>query len=825
MAEITINGTQYQVAEDQPLLEAAESLGYEIPTLCHFDILTDVGACRMCLVEDQETGRLLPSCATQVSDGINIVTDNQRIFQARKTVLDLLLSDHCGDCEAPCTIACPAHAKVEEYVRAGREGDFRKALAIIKERIPLPMSIGRVCPRFCEADCRRNVMENEEAVAINDFKRKAADLHYEEYTEPREELTDKKVAIIGAGPAGLGTAYFLRKWGIGSDIFEKREKPGGMLRYGIPEFRLPKEILDRELDHFYKMDGVTINCSQELGRDIELEELKAKYDAVVISVGCWQPSSMRTEGEELAWGGIDFLEKLSQQGYEMEDPGETIVVGGGNTAMDCVRSALRLTDKNVHCYYRRTEEQMPAEQIEIDEAREEGCNFEFLSQPVNLREEDGRLVLKCIRMELGEPDDSGRRRPIPIEGSEFEVRADTVIAAIGQKTIAPEELPTNDWGDVAVVENSYQVEDNVFAAGDCVTGPATVVEAVAAARKAALNVESYLKGEEFYLPFETNVSQGHWESLDMEDLDFVEDPRPQERVELPMMDAKTRVKCFDEVSETISAEKMEKEGERCFECSCTVKNNCELRDLASRFEIEEPVYGGFKTKTGFELEADNPFLVHDPDKCILCGRCVRVDNNVQCSDAIDFVNRGFDARIGAALKQDLGSEDSSCVFCGQCVEACPTGALEYRPFISERLEHDLESTETTCGYCGVGCKLDLQTNDNRVIKVGSIYRANIPNPDGEACVKGRFGYEFIDHPDRLTTPLIKDKEKGEFREASWDEALDYVADNFRRIKGEDGAEAFGSLCSARCSNEENYLIQKLMRAAIGTHTIDHCARL
>lgn len=259
--------------------------------------------------------------------------------------------------------------------------------------------------------------------------------------------------------------------------------------------------------------------------------------------------------------------------------------------------------------------------------------------------------------------------------------------------------------------------------------------------------------------------------------------------------------------------------------TCEADGNCELQDLAYEFGIEEPAYGGAKEEPRFTIERDNPFIEHDPDKCILCGRCIRVDQEVQCSDAIEFVERGFAAKIGAALKKDLGDEDSSCVFCGQCVEICPTGALSYAPSLGEGREYQLKKTETTCGYCGVGCKLELKSRDNRVVEAGSIYRDNLPNPDGEACVKGRFGYEFIDHPDRLSRPLIKDKESGEFKETDWEEALDYVADNFRRIKREHGAEAFGSLCSARCSNEDNYLMQKLMRAAIGTHTIDHCARL
>ena len=822
---LTIDGETYQVEPGQTILKAAEEAGIEIPTLCHHDELSENTSCFVCVVKDVENGEWQPSCTSEIHDDMEIEAFTEEVKDMRKTCLDLLLSEHSGDCEAPCTMACPAHAKVEEYVQAGRAGEFDRALEIIKQRIPLPMSIGRVCPRFCEDDCRRNVKEDEEAVAINDFKRTSAELHYDDYVEPREELTGDKVAVIGAGPAGLGTAYFLRMAGIGSDIYEKREKPGGMLRYGIPEYRLPKETLDRELQHFYDMDGVEIHCDQELGEDLDIEELKEDYEAVVVAVGCWEPKSMRTEGEELAWGGIDFLEKLSRQDFEMEDPGETIVVGGGNTAMDCVRSSLRLTDDQVSCYYRRTEKQMPAEQIEIDEAREEGCNFEFLSQPKSLRKENGKLILECIEMELGEPDSSGRRRPIPIEGSEFEVEADTVIAAIGQNTIPPEGVPTNDWGDVAVADESYIVEDNVFAAGDCVTGPATVVEAVAEARNAARNVQSFLAGEEYSSEYEANVTRGHWESLTLDDLAFLEEPEDKERAELPLREAEERRKDFEEISDTISSAELEAEGERCFECSCSVKNDCELRDLATAFEIDEPTYGGFRTSNMYELKSDNPFIVHDPDKCILCGRCIRVDNDVQCSDAIDFVNRGFDARVGAALKRDLGSDDSSCVFCGQCVGICPTGALEFKPFIEGANKNYLENTETTCGYCGVGCKLDLKTADNKVVKVDSVFRDDIPNPSGETCVKGRYGYEFIDDPDRLTKPLIKDEETGEFEEVSWEKALSYTADNFSRIKDEHGPDALAGLTSARCSNEENFLMQKFMRAVMGTHTVDHCARL
>ncbi len=261
--------------------------------------------------------------------------------------------------------------------------------------------------------------------------------------------------------------------------------------------------------------------------------------------------------------------------------------------------------------------------------------------------------------------------------------------------------------------------------------------------------------------------------------------------------------------------------------TCEADGSCKLQDLAYHYdvEMEDESLGIPKETPRFEIESDNPFIEHDPDKCILCGRCVRVDNEVQCSDAIEFVERGFSARVGSALKKDLGSDESSCVFCGQCVQQCPTGALQFKPSQGKGREYQLEHTETTCGYCGVGCQLDLKTLDNEVVEVEGVSREGLPNPLGETCVKGRFGYDFLDDPDRLTKPLIKDEETGEFEEVSWQEALEYTADNFSRIKEEHGPQALAGLTSARCSNEENFLMQKFMRAVLGTHTVDHCARL
>ncbi len=669
--KVTIDGQTLNAEEGQTILQVARENQIHIPSLCFDNRVSQNTSCFVCIVQDAESGQWMPSCSSQVQDGMKINSSTPEVEDMRKTALDLILSEHSGDCEAPCTLACPAHAKVEEYVRAGREGNHFEALKIIKERIPFPMSIGRVCPRFCEQDCRRNV--KDQPVAINDFKRLAADLYYDEYLEDMEDLTGEKAAIIGAGPAGLGAAYFLRRAGIASDVYEKRAEPGGMLRYGIPEYRLPKDILEKELAHFEKMGGITINCNQELGQDIELEELKNNYDAVIMAVGCWQPSSMRTEGEELAWGGIDYLEKLASQNFEMEDPGETIVVGGGNTAMDCVRSSLRLTEEQVHCYYRRTAKQMPAEEYEYQEALEEGANFEFLTQPISLRKEGDKLVLKCIRMELGEPDASGRRRPIPVDDSEFEVKADTVIAAIGQKTIAPEGVPTNDWGDVEVKEDNCRVEDNLFAAGDCVSGPATIVEAVAGARRVANGVQAYLKDDTYKPPYLINVSRGHWQSVSEDELVYLQEPDESERVEQRHIDLDKRKQTFEEVSLTFTKDEVELEGKRCFECSCTAREDCQLKEHSEELGADPEAFSGEKIDHGYNVE--HPEIVMDRGKCIKCGICIKICNEVVNEYLLGFKNRGYNTKIDTAFGQPLPVD---CEECGECLEACPVGALDWK---------------------------------------------------------------------------------------------------------------------------------------------------
>ena len=675
MSEIhfKIDGMDRVAQPGDTILKAAEAAGIKIPTLCYNQKISRTTSCFVCVVKDMKTGKFLPSCSACPSEGQEIDASSEEVKQMRRTALGLLLSEHSGDCEAPCTMACPAHASVEEYVRAGKQGDFLKALKIIKQRIPLPMSIGRVCPRFCERDCRRNI--DSKPVSINDFKRLAADLHYDSYMEELPPLNGKKVAIIGAGPAGFSAAYYLRLEGVQADIYEKMPEAGGMLRYGIPEFRLPKATLRKELAHFEKMD-VTIRYGKELGKDISIADLSEKYDGVILAVGSWSPSSMRVEGEEFAVQGIRWLENIASHNWkDLPNPGKTLVVGGGNTAMDCVRTAIRLGG-DATIVYRRTRKEMPAQAIEVDEAVEEGAKLELLTAPIAVKKlENGKLALTCCKMQLGEPDASGRRKPEPVPGSEFDLEADTIIAAIGQRTVCPAEATATKRGDISVNADDLRVDgfENVFAAGDCVSGPATVVEAVAAGRKAALSAVDFFAGRKHIEPPVFNVSRGHWSSLSTDDLVYLHDVSKADRVEPEFIPMELRKTSFTELFPTIPAEKIMKEGERCIECSCTAKGECKLKKHSETLGVKPDMFKG--ERSCGKADTRHPAIIRDPRKCLRCGICVKICGEVVNKHLLAAMQRGFATRIGTAFGSVL---PLACTDCGKCIEECPVGALDWK---------------------------------------------------------------------------------------------------------------------------------------------------
>ncbi len=422
---------------------------------------------------------------------------------------------------APCIEACPVHIDIPKYIEYIKQGYYTLSLATIQERNPLAAICGRVCVRYCEFACRRSRIDNP--VSIKHLKRFVAELtyaheHEDVYKEiPKMPPSGKKIAIVGAGPAGLAAAYYLLKRGHEVDIYEASDRPGGMMVWGIPPFRLPRSIVKREVEVVERMGGKFF-FNKRLGKDFTLTELKQKYDAIFVAIGAQLPRKMNIPGEDPKplgyYTGLEFLKRYNS-GQELYLGKRAVVVGGGNVAMDCCRTAKRLGVEEVTVVYRRTEAEMPADKEEYEAARKEGIKFIFLANPVEILVENGRVVgVKCVRMKLGEPDASGRRRPEPIPGSEFVIETDLIIPAIGQKVdtswLEYEEglnISLTRWGTIKVDPVTLMSDElGIFAGGDCVLGPATLIEAEAAGMKVALYIDQFVKTGKIEVPDEERLS-------------------------------------------------------------------------------------------------------------------------------------------------------------------------------------------------------------------------------------------------------------------------------------------------------------------------------
>jgi formate dehydrogenase beta subunit len=484
-----------------------------------------------------------------------------------------------GDRLAPCRQTCPAEIDIPRYIAQIREGDYEGAVNTIRERNPFLLSCGRVCPHPCEINCRRGI--EDEPVSINQLKRFVADyeMNADEHLPVKmAPETRKRIAVIGGGPAGLTCAYFLRRLGHQVNIFEAMPKLGGMLRYGIPEYRLPKTVLDWEIQGILDL-GVDFHTNVKFGHDFDLSSLiAAGFDAVFLGIGAWKDASLRVEGENLkgCYTGIDFLARLA--GGDLPPIGKTAaVIGGGNTAIDCTRNLIRLGAKKVYIVYRRTRGEMPANAVEIDAAEHEGVQFLFLAAPVRVKgDADGNVThLEYLKMELGEPDASGRRRPVPVEGSETLLETDMVITAIGQSPDVSftersrerlAELKTTRWSTIDV--NPQTLQTNIpylFAAGDAATGPSLVVEAIGGGRRAARSIHQYVMGQAV-----TAQPKELGKDLIAESIfDHVEGVVKNPRAPMPELPIEERIRSFVEVDQVLTESAAKGESSRCLSCCLT----------------------------------------------------------------------------------------------------------------------------------------------------------------------------------------------------------------------------------------------------------------
>jgi NADPH-dependent glutamate synthase beta subunit-like oxidoreductase/formate hydrogenlyase subunit 6/NADH:ubiquinone oxidoreductase subunit I/ferredoxin len=733
---IEVDGRVIEGFEGQTILEVCRDNGIEIPTLCYEPKLPGFGACRMCVVEVEGEEHPPISCSRQAEAGMVVATQTDELRRLRRTNLELIFSDHNAYCLPPCQNKCPSHIDIPGFLKANAEGSWRESARIFKRTIPFPSVLGRVCPAPCEEHCRRD--EVDEAIAIRDSHRYAGDQvlrqMLDEDVDPplpfeRRAPTGRRVAVIGSGPAGMSAAYYLLLNGHEVTVFERDPAPGGMLRYGIPQYRLPKvEVLEAEYESVWRLGGKLVTNSA-LGRDFTLDDLQNRgFDATVIAIGCYDTNKLGIPNED-ADGVIDGLEYLRTATLGLEYPGHrgsrVVVVGGGFTAMDCVRTSVRQGARDVTLVYRRDMKDMPAAS-EVHEAIEEGVTAIFQAGPVRVitDEASGKVTaVEFIRMQRGEPDASGRRRPEPAPGTEFTIPCDRVLLAIGQGpdlswigpgSEGPQAARYRLKADAVTFETG---RPGVFGTGDVRIGAATVVQAIAEGRRAAYAVDAYLRGEDLAaIRTRQTLAEPQPEFLSI--VPFTGEVK-EARYRLRSLEAEARNRSYVEYEIPYTRDEAVAESTRCLQCTCEAIGFCDLRRLGIEYGTTlrtlEPQFhqgAGYRSVTenrftglnhDYLRDDSHAFILREPARCIDCGRCANVCAEVVGAACYDFMRIGFDTLVTTPL--DMSLNDTPCVSCGRCAETCPTGALMPKPRILAKYEVD-ESRCILCGICVDACPYD-----------------------------------------------------------------------------------------------------------------------
>ena len=610
---------------------------------------------------------------------------------------------------APCVQTCPAGTNVQGYVALVKVGRYREAVKLIMEKIPLPGTLGRICPAPCEKACRRT--ETDSAVSIRNLKRFAADrVDLSGLPLPEIKERPEKIAVIGSGPAGLTVAYYLRLKGYRVTIIEALDRPGGMLRVGIPDYRLPPAVLDNEINYILS-HGIVLKTGIKFGSDISIADLRKEgFSAIFLGIGAHESMRMNIPGEEAVEGVIDavaFLRKVNLG--EREVPGKrVVVVGGGNVAIDAARVAKRLGAGHVIVVYRRSEQEMPAYPDEIEGALEEGIEFSYLTAPVSIRSTDGMVTgFECIRTELGPPDASGRRRPVPVKGSEFVIDCDTVIPAIGQKidvawVKGEPGLDLTSKNTLKVNPHTFQTGiPDVFVAGDAVTGPATVIEAVAAGHRVVEAMHRYICGEDLELYVKEAAA------VKPPGTNWMEIPKVIEnapRAVSAHLDPVNRADNFEEVDGNFSEDEAKKEASRCLDCGgcCECKlciSACEAKAINHEMEdkVEEIEVGSIIVATGFDPLDPTPIHQYG------YGKYANVFTNLE----FERLSNATGPTKGKLLKRDpmdrlkfteppksvailhcIGSRDKN--YHEYCSRTCCMYALKYAHLLKDKCGHDTE---------------------------------------------------------------------------------------------------------------------------------------
>jgi pyruvate ferredoxin oxidoreductase beta subunit len=687
--ELIIDGKSCASHEGETVLEVARREGIAIPALCHIEESAAWGACRLCLVEVEGSKRLQAACTTWVIDGMAVKTATQRVRAKRESYLRMYLSDHNAYCEAPCSHACPTHIDIPAYMAALAAGDAAGAAAIVRTELPFPGILGRICPRYCEPVCRRG--EVDEPIAICALHRALADHATTGKTAAGKTTvalhsttpSGRRVAVVGAGPAGLTAAWFLVERGHQVTIYDAEAMPGGLLRYSMPEFKVPEEVLDQELQPLWEAGVRFVGQSKFAGSQSSEALLDAGFDAVILATGSDGVSdhgaasaTQATRGKATAGGAAlscsDFLRSV-RKGEPVRVSGKVVVVGGGVTALDAARTTLRLGAAEVTVVTKHDADTLPAGGRDLAAALEEGVKFEFGA------------------------------RETAYAG--LTAKGTTLIVATEKSAV--KHLDADPY-------TGRTSREGIFAAGDTATGARSAIHAVAAGKRTALAVDAWLRGEDLAalekglaahsaLPYLEQLKEGArngalgrrlaerapvW-------LKMGASAELAARAAMPTQPKAKRLTGVDlEVEKGFSLAAAREEAKRCLQCKCPSLGACELQNLGVEYGITtNPLVTKTSRVRTVEPQYEHPFIRRDMERCISCGRCVRVCRDVAGPACYDFTGRGFTMKVDTPYSDSL--QLAECISCGRCVTTCPTGALTF----NERQLSSFRVDESRCILC------------------------------------------------------------------------------------------------------------------------------
>lgn len=748
--ELIIDGKRVRAQEGETVLEVAQREGINIPALCHLPGLPAWGACRLCLIEVEGVEKLQTACTTWATQDMVVKTDTPRVRARRQSYLKMYLSDHNSYCEAPCAHACPTHIDIPGFLAALAENNLSEAASIVREELPFPGILGRICPRYCESVCRRG--EVDEPIAVCALHRALADHAAKIPGAPQSWLgrasqTGKKVAIVGAGPAGLSAAWFLAQRGHTVTIYDRRPEPGGALRYLIPEFRLPLRVLEEELEPLWQA-GVRFFGGSNLGAPEAADELLATgFDAVIVATGAPDYSTEALAAAGAVASGIRGAGAAFQTGRAMAAltlleqakigaaprvEGPVVVLGEGVLALDAARTVLRLGATQAEILSKESRTAWATWDKDLADAQEEG------------------VKLRTDTTVEGVSQDSEGKQQVEArgqDGSSFVLPASLVVFAAEPEISS---LPSSaakestSLGLILKEANPFTgrtAREGLFACerargtriGDAGTSTEedSTIHAVARGKRTALAVDAWLRGEDLpgleqrlaaysSLPYLAQLAQA--KDLGALGRRLVERSpvwlkmgiaaAPAERVKMPKVSKAKRLAGLDvEVEKGLTLAAAQEEAKRCLQCVCRSSGKCELQKLAVEYDVttNELVTKGARVRV-VEPQYEHPFIRRDMEKCIACGRCVRVCRDVAGPACYEFTGRGFTIKVDTPYGEPL--QLAKCITCGRCVSVCPTGALTFneRALVSFRVD---ESRCIMCRECVNVCPVEALAETDR----------------------------------------------------------------------------------------------------------------